>query len=137
MPKPAAIKIPARVRTRFLAHQPITRSIMMRLPFPRGRLELALGRDEEIARGHDDVTGLEAREHFEVVAGTSAELHLAGREATAAGIDEDHPALPRRQHRALRHRQPLPERDLELDVHEHPRLEIAARVGDLDTHLPG
>src|SRR5437870_154524 len=137
MPKPAAIKIPARVRTRFLAHQPITRSITMRLPFLRGRLELAFGRDEEVARGHHDLTGLETGEHFEVVPCPGAELNLARRQATVAHVDEDHPALARRQHRALRHRKPLPEFDLELDVHEHPGLEISSRVGDLDAHLAG
>src|SRR5436309_10466767 len=104
MPKPAAIKIPPRVRARFLAHQPITRSIMVRLPFLRGRLELAFGGDEEVARGHDDLTGLQAREHLEVVAGPGAKLHLSWRQATVADIDEDHASLPRRQHRALRHR---------------------------------
>src|SRR5207249_5083554 len=97
MPKPAAIRIPARVSTRFLAHQPITRSIMARLPFLRGRLELALGRDEEIARGHDDLTRLQTREHLEVVASPGAELHLSGRQATIAEIDEHHSAVSRRQ----------------------------------------
>src|SRR5712691_5455948 len=114
MPKPAAIKIAARVRTRFLAHQPITRSIMMRLPFLRGRLELALGRDEEVSRSHHDLSGLQAREHFEVVAGPGAKLHIAWFQATVADIDEDDSALTRRQYRALRHRQPLPERDLKV-----------------------
>src|SRR6266571_9228295 len=137
MPKPAVIRIPARVRTRFLAHQPITRSITMRLPFLRGRLELALGRDQEVARSHYDLARLEARQHLEVVAGPGAKLHLARRQPTIAEIDEHHAPLPCRQHRALRNRQALPERDLERDVHEHPRLEIPSGVGDLYAHLPG
>src|SRR6266571_2906942 len=65
MPKPTVIRIPARVRTRFLAHQPITRSITMRLPFLRGRLELALGRYQKVARSHYDLARLEARRHLE------------------------------------------------------------------------
>src|SRR5437667_8199373 len=108
MPKPAAIKIPARVRTRFLAHQPITRSITVRLPFLRGRLELAFGRDEEVARSHDDLTGFQAREHLEVVPGPRAELDIARRQAAIADIDEDHSALSRRQHCALWDSQPFP-----------------------------
>src|SRR2546425_4059318 len=104
MPKPAAIRIPARVSTRFLAHQPMTRSITARLPFLRGRLELALGRDEEVARGHDDLTRLQTREHLEVVSGPSAELHLTGFQSTVAEVDEDHSAVPRRQDGTFRHR---------------------------------
>src|SRR5712692_2692415 len=113
MPKPAAIRIPPRVKTRFLAHQPITRSITVRLPFLRGRLELALGRDQEVARRDDDLTRLEAGEHFEVIAGPCTELDVARHQATVADIHEHDPTLPGWQHRALRHRQPFPERDLE------------------------
>src|SRR5881396_1838667 len=103
MPKPAAIRIPPRVKTRFLAHQPITRSIMARLPFLRGRLELALSRDQEVARGHDDLARRETGEHLEIVASPGAQLHLARREPTVADVDEHHAALPSGQHRALRH----------------------------------
>src|SRR5258708_37447006 len=87
-PNPAAIRTPATVSTRFLAHQAITRSITSRLPFLRGRLELALGRDEEVARGHDDLAGLESCEHFKVVAGPAAKLHLARSQPTAADVHE-------------------------------------------------
>src|SRR5438094_8410986 len=94
MPKPAATRIPARVSTRFLAHQPITRSIMARLPFLRGRLELAFGRDEEVARGHHDLARLQTREHLEVVSGPGAELHIAGFQSAVAEVDEHHSAVP-------------------------------------------
>ena len=49
------------------------------LPFLGGGLELALGRHQEVARGHDDFSRLDPGEHLVVVAGARSEAHLARR----------------------------------------------------------
>src|SRR5436853_2982292 len=109
IPKPAATRTAITVRTGFRAHQAMSRSITRRLPLLRRRLELALGRDEEIAGGHDDLSGPEAAQHFIVLPRLGAEGHRARREAPIPEVHEDDALVTGVEHRALGNREPLPQ----------------------------
>src|SRR5882762_6274725 len=110
-PNPAATMIAARVSTRFRAHHAMRRSIIASLPFLRRRLELALRRYEEIARGHHGLSVPEIHEH----------------DALVADVEDG----------ALRYRQTLSNGGAEHHVDEHVRLQVAARIGNDDAHLGG
>src|SRR5882762_6287689 len=136
-PNPAATMIAARVSTRFRAHHAMRRSIIASLPFLRRRLELALRRYEEIARGHHDLSGLEPAQHFVVVPGLGAQGDGARREPSVPEIHEHDALVADVEDGALRYRQTLSNGGAEHHVDEHVRLQVAARIGNDDAHLGG
>src|SRR5258706_5475425 len=118
MPKPAATRIAARVRTRFRAHQAMRRSIIALLPFLRRGFEPALGRDQEIPRGHDDLSGLEARDHLVVVARLRSKGHGARSESAVPQVHEHHTPVADVEDGALGNRETSAHRGAQKDIHE-------------------
>src|SRR2546428_14164224 len=93
MPNPAAMRTATTVRTRFRAHHTMRRRIILGLPFLRRGLELALRRDQEVARGDDDLSGLEPAQHFVHVPGLGAEGDSTRRETSVSQVHEDDPLV--------------------------------------------
>src|SRR5215475_12102282 len=89
-PNPTAIRTPMTVNRRWRAQRPISRSIIVRSPFLRCGAERALRTDEEISRGHDDVSLVQPADHLVESVRVPAELDVVRHEPTAAEIDEDH-----------------------------------------------
>src|SRR5207249_2441752 len=81
-----------------------------------GRLELALGVDEEVGAGHDAFPGGEAFQHLDVVVEAAAELHVARHELSVGRRDEDHLPAAGVEHGGLEARHAFARRDVELDV---------------------
>src|SRR5690349_21637081 len=134
-PKPAATRMAATVSARFRAHLPMRRSIIAPSPLRPVRLEPALGRDQEVPRGHDGLAGGEARDDFVLVARLRPQGHGARSEPPVSQIHEYDALVADVENGALRNRESLPHRGAEQHVHEHVGLQVAPGVGRHDADL--
>src|SRR5260221_10234813 len=82
-PKPAATSTANTVTTGRRAQSEMSRSIIGASPRP-GRAQLALGADQEVPRGHDDVARGEPAPHLVIPVRRAADLDLTRREAAVA-----------------------------------------------------
>src|SRR5438046_6081834 len=93
MPNPAATSTPATVRMGRRAHALIRRSIIGASPLLRRRAQLALGRDQEVARRHDVVAEPESARHLVVAPRAPPQLDLARRQPAITQVHEHDVAL--------------------------------------------